>query len=81
MQILGVSGSLRKASLNTAALKACAGLMPTGMSMTVAQIGESASSWSESELQAALDYERENANRKTAVSALESAIEKSEEAE
>jgi chromate reductase len=40
LKVLGVSGSLRKASLNTAALKACAGLMPAGMSMTVAQIGD-----------------------------------------
>ena len=63
------------------AAKAPAGLPKGYEDMTVAQIGESASSWSESELQAALAYERENADRKTAVAALESAIEKSEEAE
>jgi large subunit ribosomal protein L21 len=63
------------------AAEAPAGLPKGYEDLTVAQIGESASSWSESELQAALDFERANANRKTAVSALESAIEKSEEAE
>ena len=40
LKVLGISGSLRKASLNTAALKACAELMPAGMKMTVAQIGD-----------------------------------------
>ena len=35
MQILGISGSLRKASLNTAALRACGELMPSGMSLTI----------------------------------------------
>jgi large subunit ribosomal protein L21 len=63
------------------AAEAPAGLPKGYEDMTVAQIGESASSWSESELEAALEYERANANRKTAVAALESAIEKSEEAE
>jgi large subunit ribosomal protein L21 len=56
-----------------------AGLPKGYEDLTVAQIGESASSWSEPELQAAL--ERAHANRKTAVAALESAMEKSEEAE
>jgi large subunit ribosomal protein L21 len=63
------------------AAEAPAGLPKGYEDMTVAQIGESAASWSEPELEAALDYERANANRKTAVAALESAIEKSEEAE
>jgi len=40
LKILGVCGSLRKASLNMAALRACGGLMPAGMSMTIAQIGD-----------------------------------------
>jgi chromate reductase, NAD(P)H dehydrogenase (quinone) len=31
LKILAISGSLRKASYNTAALKACTGLMPPGM--------------------------------------------------
>ena len=35
MKVLGISGSLRKASLNTAALKACAELMPAGMTLAV----------------------------------------------
>jgi chromate reductase len=40
LKVLGVCGSLRKASLNMAALRACNGLMPAGMSMTIAQIGD-----------------------------------------
>jgi chromate reductase len=40
LKILGVCGSLRKASLSMAALRACSGLMPAGMSMTIAQIGD-----------------------------------------
>jgi len=38
LKILGISGSLRKASFNTAALKASAELMPQGMTMTYARI-------------------------------------------
>ena len=34
LKILGISGSLRKGSFNTAALKVCADLMPAGMKMT-----------------------------------------------
>ena len=34
LKVLGISGSLRKASYNTALLKACAKLMPAGMSMS-----------------------------------------------
>ena len=33
LKILGISGSLRKASLNTALLKGCAKLMPAGMTV------------------------------------------------
>jgi chromate reductase len=40
LKILGVCGSLRKASFNMAALRACGELMPSGMSMKVAQIGD-----------------------------------------
>jgi chromate reductase len=40
LKILGISGSLRKASLNTAALKACAELMPQGMTMSYARIDD-----------------------------------------
>lgn len=40
LKILGISGSLRKGSYNTAALKACAELMPAGMTMTYARIDD-----------------------------------------
>ena len=40
LRILGISGSLRKGSFNTAALKACAELMPPGMTMTLARIDD-----------------------------------------
>jgi chromate reductase, NAD(P)H dehydrogenase (quinone) len=40
LKVLGISGSLRKASFNTAALKACAELMPQGMVMTYARIDD-----------------------------------------
>jgi len=40
LKILGISGSLRKASFNTAALRACAELMPAGMTMTYARIDD-----------------------------------------
>ena len=33
LKVLGVSGSLRKGSYNTAALRACAGLLPPGMTL------------------------------------------------
>jgi chromate reductase, NAD(P)H dehydrogenase (quinone) len=40
LKVLGISGSLRRASFNTAALKACAELMPAGMTMTYARIDD-----------------------------------------
>ena len=40
LNVLGISGSLRKSSYNTAALRACAGLMPAGMKLTIATIGD-----------------------------------------
>lgn len=40
MKILGISGSLRKASFNTAALRACRELMPQGMTLEIAEIGD-----------------------------------------
>ena len=40
LKILGVCGSLRKASYNLAALRACGGMMPSGMSMTIARIDD-----------------------------------------
>ena len=40
MQILGICGSLRKASFNMAALRACQEMMPQGMTMKIATIGD-----------------------------------------
>ena len=42
--------------------------------MTVAEISENASSWRRPNVEAALEYEREHANRKGAIAALESAL-------
>jgi len=36
LKVLGISGSLRKASYNTAALRTCAELLPAGMSLEIA---------------------------------------------
>jgi large subunit ribosomal protein L21 len=47
--------------------------------LTVAQIAEVASGWRRPNLEAALEYERENANRKGAIAALESALAAKEE--
>jgi large subunit ribosomal protein L21 len=46
--------------------------------LTVAQIHEAASGWRRPNLEAALEYEREHANRKGAIAALESALAKKE---
>ena len=40
LKILGISGSLREGSFNTAALKTCAELMPAGMTMTYARLDD-----------------------------------------
>ena len=40
MKVLGISGSLRKASYNSAALRACRELMPQGMTLEIAEIGD-----------------------------------------
>jgi large subunit ribosomal protein L21 len=48
--------------------------------MTVAQISEAAQGWRRPNLEAALEYEREHANRKGAIAALESALASKEEA-
>src|SRR5881227_3083630 len=40
LKVLGISGSLRKASFNTAALRTCAELMPAGMTMTYARLDD-----------------------------------------
>jgi len=39
MKILGICGSLRKASFNMAALRACTELMPPGMTLHIASLG------------------------------------------
>ena len=40
LKVLGVCGSLRKASLNMAALRACQELMPPGVSLTITTLGD-----------------------------------------
>ena len=40
LKVLGISGSLRKGSYNTAALRTCAELMPAGVSLTYARIDD-----------------------------------------
>ena len=40
LKILGICGSLRKASFNMAALRACRELMPAGMALEIAEIGD-----------------------------------------
>jgi chromate reductase len=40
LKILGISGSLRKGSFNTAALRTCAELMPAGMALSFARIDD-----------------------------------------
>ena len=55
---------------------------PTGYeSMTVAQVKTETKEWSVEELQAALEYEKAHADRKGAVSALESALKADEDEE
>jgi len=40
MNILGISGSLRTASWNTAALRAVSGMLPEGVTLEIAEIGD-----------------------------------------
>ncbi len=40
LKVLGICGSLRKASLNMAALRACSELLPAGMTLEIASIAE-----------------------------------------
>lgn len=40
LKVLGICGSLRKASLNMAALRACKELLPAGMALEITSIGE-----------------------------------------
>jgi large subunit ribosomal protein L21 len=55
--------------------------MPGGYEeMTVAQVSEGAKTWNRPMLEAALEYEQAHANRKGAVSALESALKAKEDA-
>jgi large subunit ribosomal protein L21 len=49
--------------------------MPTGYEeLTIAQIKEASADWNRPMLEAALEYEKQNANRKGAIAALESAL-------
>jgi chromate reductase len=40
LKVLGICGSLRKASLNMAALRACSELLPAGMTLEIASIAD-----------------------------------------
>jgi chromate reductase len=40
LKVLGICGSLRKASLNMAALRACSELLPAGMALEIASIAD-----------------------------------------
>src|SRR5258706_4975077 len=40
LKVLGITGSLRKASYNTAALRACSELLPPGMSLRITSIAD-----------------------------------------
>ena len=40
LKVLGISGSLRKSSFNTAALRACAELLPSGMTLKITSIAD-----------------------------------------
>lgn len=40
LKVLGICGSLRKASLNMAALRACTDLLPTGMTLEIGSIAD-----------------------------------------
>ena len=40
LKVLGISGSLRKASFNSAALRACGELLPPGMTLQIASIAD-----------------------------------------
>jgi large subunit ribosomal protein L21 len=62
-----------------AAASAPSGLPQGYEELTVAAISDGVKGWSRPELEAALEYEREHANRKGAVSALESALSKEED--
>jgi large subunit ribosomal protein L21 len=73
-----------KAAAKETAAKASAKERPSGMpkgyeEMTVAQIAEAAPGWRRPQLEAALAFERDNAARKGAVAALESALAAKEE--
>ena len=40
LKVLGICGSLRKASLNMAALRACSELLPAGMTLQITSIAD-----------------------------------------
>jgi hypothetical protein len=47
--------------------------------MTIAEIEENVAGWRRPNIEAALEYERENANRKGAIAALEGALAEKEQ--
>ncbi|HZO98288.1 MAG TPA: 50S ribosomal protein L21 [Gaiellaceae bacterium] len=77
-RVLIALGSGRRAAPPTAAAAAAgAGAPPAGYAdLTIAGIKAAAEEWSGAELEAALAYERANAARKGAISALEAALAK-----
>ena len=40
LKVLGICGSLRKASFNMAALRACSDLLPSGMTLKITSIAD-----------------------------------------
>ncbi|MFN2470895.1 MAG: 50S ribosomal protein L21 [Gaiellaceae bacterium] len=81
IQIEQIGGAKRaRAASSTPAAAATETSLPRGYEdMTVADIGEKSKRWDLEKLEAALAYERENAGRKGAITALESALERKRE--
>ena len=88
IEIQSIGGAKRGAAKETAPAKpkeepaAAAAQPPRGYAdLTVAEINERSKRWKLEQLEAALEFERVNANRKGAVAALESAIAAKQEKE
>jgi large subunit ribosomal protein L21 len=64
------------------AAESASGLLPRGYSdFTIADITEKSKRWNVEQLEAALEFERANANRKGAITVLESALEATDDKE